>query len=1106
MAKVYVSSTMADLKQERQAVIDWLVAAEHQPVHSYRPSGDTVRDACLDDVDGCDLYVLILGYQYGFVPADDNPEGLSITHLEFRRAGQSGIPRIALLRPGVPNASPSGAEDSQMAALLAFRAEVTRAVRAGEFRDLHGLIQGLSTGVQAELGKLSPAGRVPRLVPRPMGLPQGTVTFLFTDLEGSTRRWEAHPAEMKDALARHDAIVRGAVEAHGGVVFSTMGDGMAAVFASARDAVAAVLAAQQGLGAEDWGEVTGPLAARMGLLTDEGVLGGEHYLNQPLNRCARLMAAAHGGQALVSGATELLVRDDLPEGCGLVDLGEHRLRDLARPVRVFQLTGPGLRVEFPPLRTLEAFAGNLPVQLSSFIGRAAELAGLATAMQRSPLVTVTGPGGVGKTRLALQAAADLLPSFGDGAWLCELAPAGDAEAMAQAVLAALRVRPRADLSVAGSVVEFLRTRTAMLLVLDNCEHLLSAASVLAADILRGCRGVRILATSRQALGVGGEQVFGLRPLSLPPPDAGMAAAEASDAVSLFAQRAAASRSDFALTPANVAAVGEICRRLDGIPLAIELAAARVAALRPAEIAGLLDERFRLLTRGRADAAARQQTLQAMVEWSYALLGEAERRVFDRLGAFPGSFDVEAAAAVADGGGLQRWDVLDSLTSLVGKSLVAEEEGPDQTSRYRLLETMRAYARQQLAAGELGRLRHRHAEHYAAFAERAGLELIGPAQVEWQQRIRAEHDNLQAAVTWALASGSQARPLAFRIVAALAGLAATSPSTAGGWAEACAAQIGTCPPELRGMVIAAAAWSAFWASDLPLAQRRAEDALQDPAVSDPIGLALLRVVRAQTYTLTGQPELGASIAREGCQKAVELGIEMLVAQLLGAEAMAWTAAGDYAAARPPAMEAVEVARRVQNPALSAFTFCAAAGAIWPTDPQTALILIEDCLALTRTGAFDPIIGVALTWAGFIRAQNGDLPGALAALAEAMAQQHADGNRLALGMTLQITAVALARLGEAEPAAVLSGAFSAHFPPDISAVNESQKMGIGEAQSLARRALDEAAYGTALARGAAMDDDELARYAQSEFRRLALPAQPGAQAPESPPGPARPSRRE
>jgi len=744
-------------------------------------------------------------------------------------------------------------------------------------------------------------------------------------------------------------------------------------------------------------------------------------------------------------------------------------------------------------------AGNLPVPLSSFVGRVGELAELATAMARSPLVTVTGVGGVGKTRLALHAAAGQLPSFRDGAWLCELHPAVDEETMAQAVAAALRVRPRPGLSVAGSIVEFLRTKNA-LVVLDNCEHLLGAPAVLAAGILRSCRGVRLLATSRQALSVEGEQVFGLRPLPLPPPDAGVAAAAASDAVCLFIQRAAAARRDFALTPANVAAVGEVCRRLDGIPLAIELAAARVAALRPAEIAGLLDERFRLLTGGRAEAAARQQTLQATVEWSYALLGQAERRVFDGLGVFPGSFDAAAAADIAAADGLQRWDILDSLTSLVGKSLVAEDDGPGQTSRYRLLETMRAYARQHLAAaGEPGRLQHRHAEHYAAFAEQAGPELLGRAQLQWQQRIRAEHDNLQAAVTWALTSGGQARPLAFRIVAALAAFAITSPGTVRGWAEACAAQIGACPPELRAAVLAAAAWSALYAGDVTLARRRAEAALQDPADGDPLSLGLLRGALSFICTLTGQPERGASIAREGRQEAAEHGIEVLVGDFHVLEARAWTTAGDRAAARRPALEAVEVARRVQNPALSAAAFYAAAAAIWPGDPQTALMLIEDSLALTRAGAFDAILEGALTIAGIIRARTGDLPGALAALQEAMAQSHAHGNRMMLGITLEVAAVVLARLGEAEPSAVLSGAFSAHYPPGISPVPKDERLDIGEAQSLARRALGEAAYSAALAQGAAMDDDEVVGYTQGEYRRLAsLRAEPRVPAPESPPG--------
>ena len=576
---------------------------------------------------------------------------------------------------------------------------------------------------------------------------------------------------------------------------------------------------------------------------------------------------------------------------------------------------------------------------------------------------------------------------------------------------------------------------------------------------------------------------------------------------MFVQRAATARRDFALSPANVAAVGEICRRLDGIPLAIELAAARVAALRPAEIAGLLDERFRLLTRGRADAAGRQQTLQATVEWSYALLGEAERHVFGCLGVFPGSFDAAAAVAVAGAGGQQRWDVLDSLTGLVGQSLVVQEEGPDETSRYRLLETMRAYARQHLAAAsELGRLRRPHFEYYAAFAERAGPGLFGPAQLEWQRRIRAELDNLQAAVTWAMTSGDQTRQFAFRIVAPLANLSIT-PSTVGAWAEACTAHIGACPPELRAAVRAAAAWIAFFVGDVQLAQQRAEDALGEPAASDPNSFAMPRVVLSRTYSLTGQPERGASIAREGRHEAEKWGSEAFVVVFLAMEAMAWTDAGDHAAARRPAMDAVEAARRFPNPALSALACYAAAAAIWIGELQTALPLVEESLALTRAGAMDPILGFSLSLAGAIRARNGDLPGALAVLQEATAQLAGDGNRLGLGMTLERAAAVLVRLGEFEPAAVLAGVDSARFALSVAAIYPDERLGIDEAQVTARRALGEVAYSSALGRGAAMDDNEVVEYALGQFRRgAALTGEPGAQAPQSLPGMARRSGRE
>ncbi|MCJ7672422.1 MAG: adenylate/guanylate cyclase domain-containing protein, partial [Acidimicrobiia bacterium] len=591
-------------------------------------------------------------------------------------------------------------------------------------------------------------------------------TFLFTDLEGSTRLWEEHPDAMRAALARHDEILRDAVEDRGGHVVKTTGDGLHAAFGTAHDAVAAAIEAQRGLDAEPW-TLPDPLLVRMGIHTGEADLREGDYFGTAVNRAARVSAAAHGGQVIVSHATEELVRDHLPAEVTLEDLGEHHLRDLARPERVFQVRAPGLTEDFPPLRSLEAFPGNLPARQTSFVGRDKELGKIADALRSAPLVTLTGVGGVGKTRLAVQVAAQVLPHYPDGAWLCELATADSPDTLIQVVASALAVPSRSGMDLAQAVVEYLRPKH-LLLVLDNCEHLLDPAGDLADRIVEMCPNVRLLATSREGLAVDGEQVIPLRSLPLPGEHADAGAIEAADAVQLFVERARAAQADFSVAASDLAAVAEICRRLDGMPLAIELAAARAVAMSPSEIASLLDERFRLLTGGRRSAVERHQTLRATVDWSYGLLEERQRLVFDRLGVFAGTFDGAAATAVVGVEGIERFDVLDALTDLVAKSMVVAERTDDGTTRYHLLETLRQYAREQLdETGAADDWRRRHAEHYAAFAADSGTALLGPDEIAWRHRLIEDADNLRAAVTWALDRDDEPDVrIGFRIVAAL----------------------------------------------------------------------------------------------------------------------------------------------------------------------------------------------------------------------------------------------------------------------------------------------------------------------------------------------------
>jgi predicted ATPase/class 3 adenylate cyclase len=578
-------------------------------------------------------------------------------------------------------------------------------------------------------------------------LPAGTVTFLFTDIEGSTRMLQAHPVQMGNALARHHELLRQAVELHGGIVFETLGDGVYASFARASDGVRAALEGQQAIQAEDWGDL-GAIHVRMALHTGDVEVRGEHYFGPALFRCARLMAIGHGGQVLLSRATRDLVGDALPSDSAVRSLGLHRLKDLAEPAEVFQLMHPSLPATFPALRSLDALANNLPVNTTRFIGRQREVAAVRERVVAERLVTLTGTGGAGKTRLALQVAADLVDQFSDGVWLVEYGPVADPAMVAQTSAAVLSVREEPGREPLATLVDHVRARE-LLLLMDSCEHVVAACAQLANTLLRAAPRLHILATSREVLGINGETTWRVPSLSLPPKPPPLPPPETLDqyeAIGLFVERARAANTRFRITPQNASAVLEVCTRLDGIPLAIELAAARVRMLSVEQIAARLDDRFRLLTGGSRAALPRQQTLRALVAWSHALLQDSERVLFRRLSVFSGGWTLDAAEAVCAGDGLEAHDILDLTIQLVDKSLIIADE-QDGQERYRMLETIREYARECLAeAGEADRVRELHMDFFLGLAERSLPADYDPAVLAMLAR---EQDNVRAALRRAI---------------------------------------------------------------------------------------------------------------------------------------------------------------------------------------------------------------------------------------------------------------------------------------------------------------------------------------------------------------------
>jgi len=671
--------------------------------------------------------------------------------------------------------------------------------------------------------------------------PSGTITFLFTDIEGSTKLWENHPQAMKAALARHDALLKQAIESKGGYVFKTIGDAFCAAFAEPTDALEAALAAQRALTAETWPAEIGAIRIRAALHTGVAEEREGDYFGQPLNRVARLLAAGHGGQTLITLATQELVRDSLPQKVSLADLGDHRLKDLFRPERVYQVNASGLPSDFPALRTLDVRLTNLPAQATPFVGREREIAAIIALLRRPDvrLVTLTGPGGTGKTRLSLQAAADLLDDHEHGVWLVNLAPVTDPTLVAPAFAAALGVHPSGDEPLVETLKAHLAGRDT-LLVIDNFEQVVEAAP-LVSDLLASSSRLKALVTSREALQLSGEHRYDIPPMALPDLNRKETVAVISqyEAVSLFIQRAQAAQPGFAINEKTAPAIAEICVRLDGLPLAIELAASRVNLFSPEQLLARLADRLKTVSSGRRDLPARQRTLRGTIDWSYDLLSADEKTLFACLAVFQGGRTLETAEAVI--GDAASIDVSEGMESLVNKSLLRQASGATGQPRFVMLETIHEYAREKLKTRpDAEAIRARHAAVFADLATRlqAGLDANDPLD-QWASVIEDEENNLLAALEWAFSGHAVAEGARLLNGLYQYWFVQGKYELLGAWAERALSREEILPPETRLKILEAAGLAHFGIGQLPKAlEINRKGAELARALGDPARLALM----------------------------------------------------------------------------------------------------------------------------------------------------------------------------------------------------------------------------------------------------------------------------
>jgi predicted ATPase/class 3 adenylate cyclase len=825
--------------------------------------------------------------------------------------------------------------------------------------------------------------------------PSGVVTFLFTDVEGSTRRWEADAEGMRAELAAHDEVLHKAIEAHGGWLFKHTGDGMCAAFASPRCAVDAAVAAQLQL----------ELPVRMGIATGEAELRGADYFGAVLNRAARVMAAGHGGQILLAESTAGLL-----SGVDLIDLGPRRLRDLSTAVGLFQVRAAGLRSEFPSLRALDAGPGNLRPAVTSFIGRESEVAELQAVVKAHRLVTLSGVGGVGKTRLALEVAARLADEFPDGVWVFELAAVADPAAVPDAVAAVLGITQQPGKSVAESVAAALEGRV-RLLVFDNCEHVVDSVADLVEAILAASATVTILATSREGVGVSDEQLWRV-------PSLDVNSGTESAAVNLFVDRAHSVVSDFSLAqPGEADAVVEICRRLDGIPLAIELAASRMASMTASDVRDRLDHRFRLLV-GSRRGLSRHQTLRHAVAWSYHLLDDAEKPLLERCSVFAGGFDLESACAVM--GSDDDFAILDLLDALVRKSLLLADRSSGH-ARFSMLETIRQFAEEQLAAsGAATEARTAHARYFAW--REAGILALwdSPRQREAYDWFAIELANLRTAFRWAADQGDLDVAAIIATYAAFLGVLVEKREPVA-WAEELVEPARVADhPRLAFLYVMATQCCQVGRTDDSV---RYADAAQLLIASGryeevPFGG---EAVLAPAYDLIGQPER----AVEWCRAQLARGRDThtLIRACL---VTALTLSGSHDEARAAATGLIDAAEATHNPAALSlalyahdFLYVHHAAAFRDADPVAALDTLRRGLVLAQDSGnrfTESLLAVSLCR---LEAVYGDPLAALDHITLAIRTFHDSGNTASVRGAVSILAAVFDRLGRYEPAATMAG---------------------------------------------------------------------------------------